>query len=127
MEFTAVLGETRVIPVVEIPRAEDAVPLAEALRDGGLPCAEITFRTAAAGDAIAAIERRDPDFLVGAGTVLTVAQAKQALAAGARFLVSPAFDPGRGGVRRRAWRAHAPRRVHPHRDRARRWRTASRW
>jgi 2-dehydro-3-deoxyphosphogluconate aldolase / (4S)-4-hydroxy-2-oxoglutarate aldolase len=92
MDFEAALRETRVVPVVEIARAADAVPLAEALLAGGLPCAEITFRTAAAGAAIAAIAAAMPDFLVGAGTVLSVAQAEEALASGARFLVAPSFD-----------------------------------
>ena len=92
MEFERMLRETRVIPVVEITRAEDAVPLVRTLIEGGLPCAEITFRTAAAGDAIAAIAEALPDFPVGAGTVLSVGQAEAAIAAGARFLVSPGFD-----------------------------------
>jgi 2-dehydro-3-deoxyphosphogluconate aldolase / (4S)-4-hydroxy-2-oxoglutarate aldolase len=92
MEFGRMLSETRVVPVVEIPRVEDAVPLAIALADGGLPCAEITFRTAAAAAAIAAISAALPEFLVGAGTVLSVRQAEEAVAAGARFLVSPGFD-----------------------------------
>ncbi len=92
MEFRRMLSETRVVPVVEIPRVEDAVPLATALIEGGLPCAEITFRTAAAAAAIAAISAALPAFLVGAGTVLTVPQAEEAVAAGARFLVSPGLD-----------------------------------
>ena len=92
MEFARMLSETRVVPVVEIPRVEDAVPLASALVEGGLQCAEITFRTAAAAAAIAAISAALPAFLVGAGTVLSVRQAEEAVAAGARFLVSPGFD-----------------------------------
>jgi 2-dehydro-3-deoxyphosphogluconate aldolase / (4S)-4-hydroxy-2-oxoglutarate aldolase len=92
MDFERMLRETRIIPVVEITRAEDAVPLARTLADGGLPCAEITFRTDAAADAIAAISEAVPEFLVGAGTVLSVAQAESAVAAGARFLVSPGLD-----------------------------------
>ena len=98
MDFERMLSETRVIPVVEIPRVEDAVPLARALVDGGLPCAEITFRTAAAGDAIAAISEALPEFTVGAGTVLSVRQAEEALAAGALL-------PRLAGVRRRRRRA----------------------
>jgi 2-dehydro-3-deoxyphosphogluconate aldolase/(4S)-4-hydroxy-2-oxoglutarate aldolase len=90
--FEQLLRGLRVIPVVEIPRPQDAVPLARALAEAGLPCAEITFRTAAAADAIAAIVADVPDFLVGAGTVLTMRQAEDALAAGAAFLVSPGFD-----------------------------------
>jgi 2-dehydro-3-deoxyphosphogluconate aldolase / (4S)-4-hydroxy-2-oxoglutarate aldolase len=92
MDFERMLSETRVVPVVEMPRVEDAVPLASALAEGGLPCAEITFRTAAAAAAIAAISAALPAFLVGAGTVLSVRQAEEAIAAGARFLVSPGFD-----------------------------------
>ena len=92
MDFEKLVGAVRVIPVVEIPRPDDAVPLARSLAGAGLPCAEITFRTAGAADAIAAIAADVPDFLVGAGTVLTVTQAEDALAAGAAFLVSPGFD-----------------------------------
>ncbi len=93
MDLEATLRAVRVVPVVEIPRVEDAVPLADALSEGGLACAEITFRTAAAAEAIAAIAAARPGFLVGAGTVLTVRQAEEALAAGARFLVAPCIDP----------------------------------
>jgi 2-dehydro-3-deoxyphosphogluconate aldolase/(4S)-4-hydroxy-2-oxoglutarate aldolase len=92
LDFEKLLTDIRVVPVVEIPRVEDAVPLARALVAGGLPCAEITFRTAAAGAAIAAIAGAVPGFHVGAGTVLTVRQAEEALAAGAEFLVSPCLD-----------------------------------
>ncbi len=87
------LGGLGVVPVVAIERAEDASSLGQALLDGGLPCAEITFRTAAAEDAIRRIATEFPDILVGAGTVLSVAQAEQATAAGARFIVSPGFNP----------------------------------
>jgi 2-dehydro-3-deoxyphosphogluconate aldolase/(4S)-4-hydroxy-2-oxoglutarate aldolase len=86
------LGKVGLVPVVKIDRAEDALPLAEALLAGGLPCAEITFRTAAAPAATRTIADNCPDMLVGAGTVLTVAQAEQALASGARFIVSPGFS-----------------------------------
>jgi 2-dehydro-3-deoxyphosphogluconate aldolase/(4S)-4-hydroxy-2-oxoglutarate aldolase len=92
MDFERMLRETRIIPVVEIPRAEDAVPLARTLAEGGLACAEITFRTAAAAAAIAAIREALPGFTVGAGTVLSVRQAEEAVAAGAGFLVSPGID-----------------------------------
>ncbi|HUK76064.1 MAG TPA: bifunctional 4-hydroxy-2-oxoglutarate aldolase/2-dehydro-3-deoxy-phosphogluconate aldolase [Thermoleophilia bacterium] len=88
----AFLGALLVVPVVEIGCADDAVPLARALLDAGLPCAEITFRTAAAARAIAAIAAEVPEVRVGAGTVLNVAQAEAALAAGAGFLVAPGFD-----------------------------------
>lgn len=82
-----------IIPVVVIDRAEDAVPLAKALCEGGLPAAEVTFRTPAAKDAIKEISRECPDMLVGAGTVLTTEQADAALAAGAKFIVSPGLNP----------------------------------
>lgn len=85
------LGELGLIPVVAIEDATAAPPLARALIDGGLPCAEITFRTAAAADAIRAMVEAAPDMLIGAGTVLNVEQARQAVEAGARFIVSPGF------------------------------------
>lgn len=87
------LGELGLVPVVAIDDAERAAPLGAALLAGGLPCAEITFRTAAAADAIRALTAEYPDMLVGAGTVLSVEQAQQAAGAGARFIVSPGFDP----------------------------------
>lgn len=87
------LEELRIIPVVTIDDADDAVPLARALTDGGLPCAEITFRTDAAAEAIRRIREAFPELLVGAGTVLTPAQADEARAAGARFVVAPGFNP----------------------------------
>jgi 2-dehydro-3-deoxyphosphogluconate aldolase/(4S)-4-hydroxy-2-oxoglutarate aldolase len=86
------IGELGVVPVVAIDDAANAAPLGAALLAGGLPCAEITFRTAAAADAIWAMVDAYPDMLVGAGTVLSVEQAQQAAAAGARFIVSPGFD-----------------------------------
>jgi len=92
MDFERTLSETRIIPVVEIPRVDDAVPLARTLAAHGLACAEITFRTTAAAAAIAAISGELPGFIVGAGTVLSVGQAEEAVAAGASFLVSPGFD-----------------------------------
>ena len=86
------LGEIGIIPVVAIEDAATAVSLGQALLDGGLPCAEITFRTAAAADAIREMSAAHPGILVGAGTVLTVEQAQQAKAAGAKFIVTPGFD-----------------------------------
>ena len=91
-EVIARFKDLGVIPVVVIERAEDTLPLADALIEGGLPCAEITFRTEAAADAIRLVSRRG-DIMVGAGTVLTVEQVKTALDAGARFVVSPGFNP----------------------------------
>lgn len=81
-----------VIPVVVLTDPSDGPLVAGALRDGGLPCAEITFRTAAAPKAIEAIARELPDVIVGAGTVLTVDQATTAIAAGARFVVAPGLN-----------------------------------
>lgn len=86
------LGQIKIIPVIAIEDAETAVPLGQALLAGGLPCAEITFRTAAAAEAIQKMSTAHPDIFVGAGTVLTVAQAEQAKAAGAKFVVTPGFD-----------------------------------
>jgi 2-dehydro-3-deoxyphosphogluconate aldolase/(4S)-4-hydroxy-2-oxoglutarate aldolase len=87
------LEEIGIVPVVSIPKREHALPLAESLLAGGLPCAEITFRTASAADAIRDIRRGFPDLLVGAGTVLMTEQAQRALDAGAQFLVSPGTNP----------------------------------
>jgi 2-dehydro-3-deoxyphosphogluconate aldolase/(4S)-4-hydroxy-2-oxoglutarate aldolase len=86
------LGDLGLVPVVKIERVEDAVDLARALLAGGLPCAEITFRTEAAEEAIHRISSSLPDMLVGAGTVLSVDQAERAVAAGAQFIVFPGFN-----------------------------------
>ncbi len=86
------LGVLGVVPVVKIERAEDAIELGKALSAGGLPCAEITFRTAAAEDAIRRIASSLPEIIVGAGTVLSVDQADKAVSAGAQFIVSPGFN-----------------------------------
>lgn len=82
-----------IVPVVSLPKLEHALPLAESLLEGGLPCAEVTFRTAAAAAAIEQINKRFPEMLLGAGTVLTTAQAQTALDAGAQFIVSPGTNP----------------------------------
>ena len=87
------LHELKIIPVVKINDVEKALPLAQALCQGGLPCAEITFRTAQAEEAIRRIAVAFPEMLVGAGTVLTIEQVDKAVAAGARFIVSPGFNP----------------------------------
>jgi 2-dehydro-3-deoxyphosphogluconate aldolase/(4S)-4-hydroxy-2-oxoglutarate aldolase len=87
------LGEMGIIPVVSIPESRFALPLAESLLGGGLPCAEITFRTAAAADSLAQIARHYPDLLLGAGTVLTTEQVDRAIDAGASFIVSPGTNP----------------------------------
>lgn len=82
-----------IIPVVSINDADKAVPLAKALLDGGIAAAEVTFRTSAAEQAIKNISKAFPDMAVGAGTVLTTEQAERAAAAGAKFIVSPGFNP----------------------------------
>ena len=87
------ITELGLIPVVVLDDAKDAKPLAEALCEGGLPCAEVTFRTDAAQDGIRIISEEYPDMLVGAGTVLTIDQVERAVWAGAKFIVSPGFDP----------------------------------
>ena len=91
------LEEFGLIPVVKIDRVEDAVPLAKALCAAGLPAAEITFRTDAAEDSIKAITEALPNMLIGAGTVLSDEQAERAVAAGARFILSPGFGPNMVG------------------------------
>lgn len=85
--------ETGIVPVIAIDDAAKAVPLAKALVKGGLPAAEVTFRTAAAEEAIKRIVAEVPEMLVGAGTVLTKEQADRAIAAGVKFIVSPGFNP----------------------------------
>ena len=82
-----------VVPVVVLNDEKDAKPLAKALCEGGLPCAEVTFRTAAAEESIRIMSEEYPEMLVGAGTVLTIGQVERAVAAGAKFIVSPGFDP----------------------------------
>lgn len=86
------LSRTGIVPVIAIDDAEKAVPLARALTAGGLPAAEVTFRTAAGEEAIRRIARECPEVLVGAGTVLNLEQCDRALAAGARFIVSPGYN-----------------------------------
>ena len=92
-EALATLSRIGLVPVITIDSPRDAVPLAEALLDGGIGCAEVTFRTPSAGEAIHGISSTCGELLVGAGTVLTVEQAEQATQAGARYVVAPGFDP----------------------------------
>ncbi len=92
-ELLKKIHDIGIVPVIAIEDAAKAVPLAKALVAGGLPAAEVTFRTAAAEDAIRAIVKEVPDMLVGAGTVLTKDQADRAIAAGVSFIVSPGFNP----------------------------------
>lgn len=87
------LHDFGLVPVIKITDVKNAIPLARALADGGLNCAEITFRTACAKEAIAEITKAMPDMLVGAGTVLTPEQADEAIEAGAKFIVSPGLNP----------------------------------
>ena len=88
MDVNKKIEELKIVPVVVLHNADNAVPLADALIQGGLPIAEITFRTEAAEASIRAITERFPEMLVGAGTIVTVEQAKKAVSAGAKFLVS---------------------------------------
>mgnify|MGYP001077943619 CR=1 FL=1 len=87
------LYNAAVVPVVVLDDAVDAVPTAKALLAGGVDVMEITFRTVAAADSIKAVSENCPEMLVGAGTVITLDQCKQALECGAQFIVSPGFEP----------------------------------
>ena len=87
------IGRVKLVPVVKIDNPKDAVPLGTALIAGGLPVAEITFRTDAAEEAIGLLKKNLPEMFVGAGTVLTVEQAERAKKAGAAFVVTPGFNP----------------------------------
>jgi 2-dehydro-3-deoxyphosphogluconate aldolase/(4S)-4-hydroxy-2-oxoglutarate aldolase len=93
MDETERIGRTGLVPVVVIHKASDAVNTADALYRGGIDVMEITLRTAAGPEAIAAVAEKRPDVLVGAGTVLSLTQCKESLARGAKFIVSPGFDP----------------------------------
>ncbi|MCR4788646.1 MAG: bifunctional 4-hydroxy-2-oxoglutarate aldolase/2-dehydro-3-deoxy-phosphogluconate aldolase [Lachnospiraceae bacterium] len=92
-ELLQKIHDIGIVPVIAIDEASKAVPLAKALVKGGLSAAEVTFRTAAAEDAIKAIVKEVPEMIVGAGTVLTTEQADRAIAAGVSFIVSPGFNP----------------------------------
>src|SRR5688572_29848142 len=91
-DVLAEIGRRRIIPVIALDSAADAAPLADALVAGGLPVAEVTFRTDAAEASIRTMAQRG-DLLVGAGTVLNADTARRAVDAGARFIVSPGFNP----------------------------------
>lgn len=93
MTISEQFKEYGVVPVVVLNDAKDALPLAKALVEGGLACAEVTFRTDAAEESIRLMSEAYPDMLVGAGTVLTIDQVDRAVKAGAKFIVSPGFDP----------------------------------
>ncbi len=92
-ELFEAIGKAGIVPVIKIEGADKAPALGRALVAGGIPVAEVTFRTAAAAEAIEAMRREVPGLLVGAGTVTSVEQARSARKAGARFIVSPAFVP----------------------------------
>ena len=87
------IGQMGIVPVVVLNDVKNAVPLAQSLINGGLPCAEVTFRTEAAQQSIAEISKNFPQMFVGAGTVLTTEQVDRAVDAGAKFIVSPGFNP----------------------------------
>ena len=87
------LGKIGIVPVVVLDDAKDAENLGRALMEGGLPCAEVTFRTAAAEESIRILSEKFPEMIVGAGTVLTIEQVDRAVKAGAKFIVSPGTNP----------------------------------
>lgn len=92
MNVAEIIEKLKVVPVIKLDRAEDAVPLGKALVEGGLPVAEITFRTEAAEESIRQMHAAYPEIAVGAGTLTNLEQAKRALDAGASFFVSPGFS-----------------------------------
>ncbi len=105
MDWKERLKAAGVVPVVKLKNIDQAETLSDALCEGGIPCAEITFRAAGAAEVIRRMRARHPEMLIGAGTVLTAAQAKEALDAGAEFVVAPGTNPRvveyvlqRGGV-----------------------------
>ena len=93
MTVSETIQKMGVLPVVVLDDAKDAEPLAKALVEGGLPCAEVTSRTEAAEESIRIMTKEFPEMIVGAGTVLTIDQVDRAVTAGAKFIVSPGFDP----------------------------------
>ncbi len=93
MDILEKLSLAGLVPVIKVDDAQDAVPLCKALSDGGLPVAEITFRTAAAEEAIRLVHEQLPDVILCAGTVLTTDQAERAVKAGAAAIVSPGLNP----------------------------------
>ena len=93
MDIYTLIEKARIVPVIVIEDEKDALPLAEALRKGGINIAEVTFRTDAAKASIEKISATYPDMLVGAGTVLTIGQVDEAVKAGAKFIVTPGSNP----------------------------------
>jgi 2-dehydro-3-deoxyphosphogluconate aldolase/(4S)-4-hydroxy-2-oxoglutarate aldolase len=92
-EIYQIIERLRILPVIAIEDAASALPLADALIEGGLPVAEITFRTEAASAVISKIAKERPNILIGAGTILTIDNLKKAIDCGARFGVAPGFNP----------------------------------
>lgn len=92
-QYLQTLSEIGIVPVIKITDVSQAVPLAKALMDGGIPCAEVTFRTPQAAEAIAKMSQAYPDMILGAGTITTTDQVDAALAAGVKFVVSPGLNP----------------------------------
>lgn len=93
MDIFEILSKEKIVPVIKLKNPGSAVPLARSLKDGGINVAEVTFRTGAAVESIKKIRENFPDMLVGAGTVLTLENANQAIDAGAAFIVAPGFNP----------------------------------
>jgi 2-dehydro-3-deoxyphosphogluconate aldolase/(4S)-4-hydroxy-2-oxoglutarate aldolase len=91
-EIIEKIGQMKIVPVVVLNSVEETLPKMQALIDGGLPCAEITFRTPCAAEAIALAVKTYPDALIGAGTVINAEQCEKAIAAGSKFIVSPGFS-----------------------------------
>ena len=91
MEMIEQIKKCKIVPVVVLKELEDTIPTLQALCDGGLPVAEITFRTACAADAIRLAAKTFPDMLIGAGTVINAEQANRAIDCGAKFIVGPGF------------------------------------
>ena len=87
------IRDAKILPVIALNNAEDAIPLCKALSDGGLKVAEITFRTSAAEEAIRITAREFPEFTLGAGTVTTIEELTAAKNAGAQFALAPGFNP----------------------------------
>ena len=94
MSVLETIRQLKLVPVIVIDDPNSAPALGRALVEGGLPCAEVTFRTAGAREALARLTGECPEVLAGAGTVLTSGQARDALDAGAKFIVAPGFNPG---------------------------------
>ena len=92
-EMVEQFGNIGIVPVIKLDKVENAEKLAKALRDGGINCAEVTFRAKGADEVISRMVKAYPDMMVGAGTVLTCEQADAAYAAGAKFCVAPGFNP----------------------------------